>query len=102
MYILSTEQALALEEFSDAFVYDGAVYGRFGLDNIRLVDSREVNPSFNRIFENTSNMVGWTMDAIENGGYLVLQWLGEDQTTQTKCFCHNHFGEYILDVEETS
>ena len=97
MKILSEEQALALEEFSDAFVYDGAV---FGLDNIRLVDSREVNPSFNRIFENTSNMVGWTLDALENGGYLVLQWLGEDQTTQTKCFCHNHFGEYILDIEE--
>ena len=102
MKILSEEQALALEEFSDAFVYDGAVYGRFGLDNIRLVDSREVNPSFNRIFENTPNMVGWTLDALENGGELVLQWRGEDQTMRTKCFGHNCFGEYILDVEETS
>ena len=102
MYDVSIEQASALEEFSDAFVYDGAVYGRFGLENIRLVDSREVNPSFNRIFDNTSNMVGWTMDAIENGGELILQWNDEDQTMQTKRFCHNHFGEYILDIEETS
>ena len=94
-------QALALKEFSDAFVYDGAVYGRFGLDNIRLVDSREVNSTFNAIFENTPNMVGWTLDALENDGYLVLQWLGEDQTMQTKCFCHNQLGEYILDIEES-
>ena len=101
MYRLSTEQALALEEFSDAFVYDGAVYGRFGLENIQLVDSREVNPTFNAIFENTPNMVGWTLDALENGGYLVLQWNDEDRTMQTKCFCHNQFGEYILDIEES-
>ena len=94
-------QASALEEFSDAFVYDGAVYGRFGLDNIRLVDSREVNSTFNAIFENTPNMVGWTLDALENGGYLVLQWLGEDRTMQTKCFCQTQLGEYILDIEES-
>ena len=98
---VSVGQASALKEFSDAFVYDGAVYGRFGLDNIRLVDSREVNSTFNAIFENTSNMVGWTLDALENGGYLVLQWLGEDQTMQTKCFCYNQLGEYILDIEES-
>ena len=101
MYKVSKEQALALEELMDAFVYDGAVYGRFGLENIRLVDSREVNPSFNRIFENTSNMVGWTMDALENGGYLVLQWNNEDQKMQTMTF-YQYGGEYIVDVEETS
>ena len=102
MYRVSTDEALALEELMDAFVYDCAVYGRFGLENIQLVDSREVNPTFNTIFENTHNMVGWTLDALESGGYLVLQWNDEDQTMQTKCFCHNHFGEHILDIEETS
>ena len=101
MYKVSAEQALALEELMDAFVYDGAVYGRFGLENIQLVDSREVNPTFNTIFENTRNMVGWTLDALESGGYLVLQWNDEDRTMQTKCFCHNQFGEYILDIEES-
>lgn len=101
MYRVSIEQAVALEELTDAFVYDGAVYGRFGLENIQLVDSREVNPTFNTIFDNTPNMVGWTLDALENGGYLVLQWNDKDQTMQTKCFCHNYLGEYILDIEKS-
>ena len=100
MYKVSAEQALALEEFSDAFVYDGAVYGRFGLENIRLVDSREVNPTFNAIFENTSNMVGWTLDALENGGELILQWNDEDQIMQTLVYCQNMLGEYILDLDK--
>ena len=92
---LTANELQALPALSQLFLHDGALFGRFGLTNLLIVSSLQINPSFSDMMESAGNVDAWSIDALENGGDVMIGWMDNNGLERISRYTQNRNGDYM-------